>query len=69
MDRKEITVRAEDYITREKDPHFRAEVEELLAGGICGVKRRKPGFSLQSFGLSQKDFRCNPLRTQEFSRC
>ncbi|MDR2740697.1 MAG: phospho-sugar mutase, partial [Treponema sp.] len=33
MDQSEIIARAEDYIAREKDPHFRAEVEKLLAEG------------------------------------
>jgi phosphoglucomutase len=30
MDQSEIAVQAKDYITKEGDPHFRAEVEELL---------------------------------------
>ncbi|MDR0709064.1 MAG: hypothetical protein LBF77_03230, partial [Spirochaetaceae bacterium] len=33
MNQSEIIVRAEDYIAREKDPHFKAEVEKLLAEG------------------------------------
>jgi hypothetical protein len=34
-------------------------------GRLCGVKRRKPGFPLQSFlpQTAKKDFRCNPLRS------
>ena len=31
MDRAEVIKRANEYIAREKDPHFRAEVERLLA--------------------------------------
>ena len=33
MNINEITKRAKEYIAREKDPHFRKEVEELLAKG------------------------------------
>jgi phosphoglucomutase len=33
MDKNEITARAQDYIAKEKDPHFKAEVEKLLAAG------------------------------------
>ncbi|MDR1411297.1 MAG: phospho-sugar mutase, partial [Spirochaetaceae bacterium] len=36
MDQGEIVIRAKDYIDREKDPKFRAEVEELLAKGDFG---------------------------------
>ncbi|MDR2094086.1 MAG: phospho-sugar mutase [Treponema sp.] len=31
MEKNEITMRAKDYIAREKDAHFRSEVEKLLA--------------------------------------
>jgi phosphoglucomutase len=33
MDKTAITVRAKDYIAKEKDDHFRSEVEKLLSAG------------------------------------
>ncbi|MDR2785172.1 MAG: phospho-sugar mutase, partial [Treponema sp.] len=33
MNQSEIIIRAEDYVAKEKDPHFKAEVEKLLAEG------------------------------------
>jgi len=45
MDRAEILKRADEYIAREKDPHFRAEVERLLAdSGGDAVKELEDRF-------------------------
>jgi phosphoglucomutase len=36
MDKDAVAKRAEEYISRERDPHFKAEVEKLLAAGDWG---------------------------------